>query len=65
MTNPGIRKLYVLLNENNFSERLIALVPERLAVKSNSLFTNLVNLRVLDTPAVVESSIYQPVTIGI
>jgi hypothetical protein len=52
MTNPGIRKLYVLLNENNFSERLIALVPERLAVKSNSLFTKLVNLRVLDTPAV-------------
>jgi len=27
-----IRKLYTLLNETNFSDRVLALVPERLAV---------------------------------
>jgi len=65
MANPGIRKFYVLLKETNFPERVIALIPERLAVKRQSLFTKLVDLRVLDSPQSAESSIYQPVATGI
>ena len=33
--------------------------------KSKSFFTKLVNLRVLDSPQSAESSMYQPVAIGI